>query len=436
MLRLHIVNIDRSNFSSETTVKFYRSNDATIDSLDTNIGIIETVPSLQPNATSRHTLEINVPLDAGDYYYGACVTPVTGETDITNNCTYGIRLHIFTPLEESQRIGFDNLNITNPKGIWSDGTTMWVTDPSMDTIFAYDMTTKLRNTSRDIANVTIGGGIINVSYIWSDGTTMWGLDRNENRMIAYDLATGLTIQTISLNLESNYTIADSNITLSATSNLGFTDFTYTSSNPSVASVLGNQLDFLSAGVTTIAAIQIGDANHRADSVSIDVRITGTSPQTVSFSLSQTDYTTASSPVTLSATASSGLEVTFSANNNDVVMFSGNLLNFIGVGTTEIRATQRGNSIYSSVTSSLSISVNSGVLGVTPVDFLIVYPNPSFGIFHLSRTADVVRIYDTEGRIIYRGRNIKKLDITNKPAGQYIIELDFGKEKGKYIVIKE
>jgi len=62
----------------------------------------------------------------------------------------------------------------SPMGIWSDGTTMWVADTA-DRIYAYNMSDKSRNSSEDfdIYN-TIGNRYI--QGIWSDGTTMWATD--------------------------------------------------------------------------------------------------------------------------------------------------------------------------------------------------------------------------------------------------------------------
>ncbi len=65
-----------------------------------------------------------------------------------------------------------------PAGIWSDGTTMWAanlldnTDSSNSKIYAYDMSTKTRVPSRDFDTLLDAGNIGPIG-IWSDGTTMW-----------------------------------------------------------------------------------------------------------------------------------------------------------------------------------------------------------------------------------------------------------------------
>ena len=76
---------------------------------------------------------------------------------------------------------------TGPSGIWSDGTTMWVPDITDDKIYAYNLTTKVRDSAKDFDTLAAAGNIAPYS-IWSDGTTMWVLDRG-GRLYAYSLTT-------------------------------------------------------------------------------------------------------------------------------------------------------------------------------------------------------------------------------------------------------
>ncbi len=94
----------------------------------------------------------------------------------------------------------------------------------------------------------------------------------------------------------------------------------------------------------------------------------------------------------------------------------------------------GLSVSDSVT--ITVEEEEVELGIADTDILSIYPNPSSGVFQLSRTADVVRVYDMNGRLVYRGRKIKHLDLTNNPSGQYLVEVRVGKERGRYTVIKQ
>ena len=71
-------------------------------------------------------------------------------------------------------------------GIWSDGTTMWVVDDYHDKIYAYNMRSKARNPDKDF-DLSVKHGI--PEGIWSDGTTMWVADRALNEIFAYNMRT-------------------------------------------------------------------------------------------------------------------------------------------------------------------------------------------------------------------------------------------------------
>ena len=77
---------------------------------------------------------------------------------------------------------------TNPTGIWSDGTTMWVTDSLDNKIYAYNLATKARDAAKEF-NTLAGAGNADPEGIWSDGATMWVADGRGNKIFAYNLAT-------------------------------------------------------------------------------------------------------------------------------------------------------------------------------------------------------------------------------------------------------
>ena len=89
---------------------------------------------------------------------------------------------------------FDNLtnacsgDLDRSEGIWSDGATMWVADSLCDKLYAYDMATKLRAPAKDFDTLRAAGNW-SPGAIWSDGTTMWVT--NNNKLYAYDMATKL-----------------------------------------------------------------------------------------------------------------------------------------------------------------------------------------------------------------------------------------------------
>lgn len=82
----------------------------------------------------------------------------------------------------------DNAGNKNPEGIWADGTTMWVADSKDAKIYAYKMSDKSRDASKDFDTLSSAGNNDPVG-IWSDGTTMWVVDAEQNNVYAYDMTT-------------------------------------------------------------------------------------------------------------------------------------------------------------------------------------------------------------------------------------------------------
>ena len=72
--------------SAATTLRYYRSTDATITTSDTEVGT-DAVAGLGAAGSSSQSVDLTAPDTSGTYYYGACVDAVTGESDTTNNCS-------------------------------------------------------------------------------------------------------------------------------------------------------------------------------------------------------------------------------------------------------------------------------------------------------------------------------------------------------------
>ena len=85
------------------------------------------------------------------------------------------------------------LNNTNHLGLWSDGTIIWVVENSPkdsdDKIFAYALSTGARDTAKDINTLNSAGNNDSVG-IWSNGTTLWVSDNTDDILCAYTLSDG------------------------------------------------------------------------------------------------------------------------------------------------------------------------------------------------------------------------------------------------------
>lgn len=84
---------------------------------------------------------------------------------------------------ESQDFNLNSTNHFAPRGIWSDGATMWVADSDDNKLYAYKMFDKSRDTTEDFDLDTSNR---NPKWIWSDGVTMWVTD--EDKVFAYKMS--------------------------------------------------------------------------------------------------------------------------------------------------------------------------------------------------------------------------------------------------------
>ena len=75
--------------SSSTTLRYYRSADATITTSDTSVGT-DSVSGLNASGSSPESISVTASSSAGTYYYGACVDSVRSESDTTNNCSVAV----------------------------------------------------------------------------------------------------------------------------------------------------------------------------------------------------------------------------------------------------------------------------------------------------------------------------------------------------------
>ena len=82
--------------SAATTLRYYRSTDATVTTSDAEVGT-DAVGGLSAGASSPESIGLTAPSTAATYYYGACVDSVTGESDTTNNCSGSVQVTVSAP---------------------------------------------------------------------------------------------------------------------------------------------------------------------------------------------------------------------------------------------------------------------------------------------------------------------------------------------------
>ena len=86
-----------------------------------------------------------------------------------------------------------------PWGVWSNGTTIWVSNTAVSKIYAYDRATRQRDRAKDFDGLRLAGND-SPHGIWSNEKTMWVADREDDKVYAYDLATARRDPTREFNL--------------------------------------------------------------------------------------------------------------------------------------------------------------------------------------------------------------------------------------------
>ena len=86
------------------------------------------------------------------------------------------------------------------RGIWSDGATIWVADSGDDKLYAYALDGGARQANKEFALHSDNG---NPQGIWSDGDTMWVSDSTRDKLYAYALAGGTRRANLDLSLDSD-----------------------------------------------------------------------------------------------------------------------------------------------------------------------------------------------------------------------------------------
>ena len=79
--------------AASTTLRYFRSSDATISASDAGVGT-DAIGSLAASGAVDVSIGLTSPSSPGAYYYGACVDLVTGESDTGNNCSAAVSITV------------------------------------------------------------------------------------------------------------------------------------------------------------------------------------------------------------------------------------------------------------------------------------------------------------------------------------------------------
>lgn len=183
-------------------------------------------------------------------------------------------------------------------------------------------------------------------------------------------AAGPQPQTIQFTSLSNvtYSTPPFSITATASSTLAVS---FASSTPLVCTVSGNLVTILSVGTCSITATQAGNSLYNPAPPVTQSFTVRQATQSITF-YQPLDQSTANPPLTLNATASSGLAISYTAQPSSVCTVSGATLTPVGAGICSVTAAQSGNANYIPA-ASVTVTFNVFVTGKTPQ--VISFPGP-------------------------------------------------------------
>ncbi len=153
-------------------------------------------------------------------------------------------------------------------------------------------------------------------------------------------------QTITFNQIAPQVVGTS-LTLTASASSGL-PVTYTPVPNGNCSISGNVVTFLQIGNCGVVASQPGNSSYAAATpIGVIIAVINKSSQTITFAAIPTEAVGGS--ISLSASSSSGLPITFTSNTTSVCTVSGSTASLFASGTCTIVASQAGNQTYSAAT---------------------------------------------------------------------------------------
>ncbi len=186
---------------------------------------------------------------------------------------------------------------------------------------------------------------------------------------ASDATTIIQLQTITFPQPADTALGAGPVALTATASSTLT-VSYTSNSTAICMVSGASVTLLTVGLCSITANQAGDASYgAAPSVTRTFNVTQLT-QTITFP-QPADTALNAGPVSLTATASSTLTVSYTSNSTAICMVSGASVTLVTVGLCSITANQAGDASYAaapSVTRTFNVLANPTITanaGATP-----------------------------------------------------------------------
>lgn len=295
--------------------------------------------------------------------------------------------------------------------------------------------------SSDESVATISGSTVTI--VGAGTTSIIAIQSGDDDYATADnveqsLAVNKFSQSITFTALADVTFGDANFELSAIASSGLT-VTYASSDVSVATVSGSTVTIVGGGNTTITASQDGDSNYASAADSQETLRVNKQSQSITF-VAIEDQLLEVSTLTLSAEASSGLEVSYEVLSGPATL-DDNVVSFTGLGSVAIRASQEGDDSFLvavPVDQTFEVITITGRVETANLK-TSTYPNPVKNtLFIVSERNKIqqVQVLDLKGKLILSKEWTNQLEVSALKAGQYLLRINTGEEITIHKIIKQ
>lgn len=259
---------------------------------------------------------------------------ISATNDIATKPATG-QVYTFTPVPITQTITF---NSVADKVFGNAPFTLTASASSGLPVSYQSSNPALASVSGNIVTINAAGGPVTITATQTGNGAY-----SAAPSVAQSFSIAKADQTITFTKPGDRTYGSESFSLTASSSSGL-PVSFSSSNPSVASILGNTVTVLSPGTANITASQTGNTNYNAAPDVVQPFVVEKAAQTITFGLLPAKVKT-DPAFALYATSTSGLAVTYSSSNTAVATIDGSTVTLVGPGTTNITASQPGNTNY-------------------------------------------------------------------------------------------
>ncbi len=176
--------------------------------------------------------------------------------------------------------------------------------------------------------------------------------------------------------------------------------TFTSSDPTVATVSGNIVTIIGGGNAIITASQPGDYFYHAATPVAHILTVDKADQTIEFEpVPAKNFN--DTPFLLVADASSGMDVVFTSSDLQIISVVGSIATIHNVGSVVISADQSGNDNYNPATQStqtIEVIKSEQVIGFIEIPVKI-FGDPSFELIAESSSGLPVSFYSADANVL-------------------------------------